>query len=669
MNNFKQHLKQILQADQRLWSFDDETELNQTLLIDLAEHYDENVLSLLFADELCKNKFFIKVGEYYVFKSNDFQFFLEENKVDNSYTKYKNRIGLSDGKRFLKDTKDVVLNFPFKDGILEGGQSTEEGQDKHYKNVGTGYQPVHLKRKEIFFNEVLAADEIDRLTDEKALVNFKRFSKDVGIEHCSVRTDTKINRDQNGTIKDNLIIKGNNYLALHSLKKQFTGKVKLIYIDPPYNTGGDANIFTYNNNFNHSTWLTFMKNRLEIGKQLLRDDGFIAIAIDHCELFYLGTLADEIFGRDNRLGIITVVHKPEGRQFSKGVNPTNEFMLWYSKNKHHSKLSTIPIDKEKLSDFNEEDENGKFKWIDYIRLGGGDANLRTNKEENWYPVYVSKNLSYISLEKRDDYYEIFPITDKGIERTWNNSKNKFLEDINFGNIKVVKQNNNLKILRKLRANQMIKTHWDKAKYNATRYGTQELNKLIGIGRFSYPKSLYTVLDTLKIMTNKDDIILDFHAGSGTTGHAVLALNKEDGGNRKFILVEQLDEHIDICIERNQKVLQKENIDDSFIYCELAKWNEQAKEYILTCESLEELKTFFDEMVEKYFLNYNLKIKEFQDKVLQEEEFKKLLLQEQKQMFCTMLDNNQMYVCRSEMDDAKFGISERDREMTKEFYRK
>jgi len=223
------------------------------------------------------------------------------------------------------------------------------------------------------------------------------------------------------------------------------------------------------------------------------------------------------------------------------------------------------------------------------------------------------------------------------------------------------------LYEKLREDQVIKTHWIKKDYHAYHFGTKLLEQILGRKAFSFPKSVYAVLDTLKIMTSDDDIILDFHAGSGTTGHATLALNKEDGGNRKFILVEQLDEHIEICNERNQKVLAQENIDDSFIFFELAKWNEIAKEKILACENLEELITFFDEMYERYFLNYNLKIKEFKEKVIHEHEFKDLSLEAQKKMFITMLDNNQMYVNKTEMSDKKFGISEKDQELTLKFY--
>jgi len=663
MNNIK--LKQIiidvLKADERLWN-EDKTELNQTLLLDLVENIDEKLIELLLQEKELRDKFFVKIKDVYVFKTNDFRFFIEENKVDNSYTQYKNRIGLTDGKRFLKDTNDVVLNWPYKDCVLEGGQSTEEGLDTYfeYSEKTKSYEEKQAKRKEIFFNSVLAHDEIDRLFDHKALTNWKRFTKD-GEQEVK-----EIKRDEDGTIRENLIIKGNNLLALHSLKKQFIGKIKLIYIDPPYNTGGDANIFTYNNTFNHSTWLTFMKNRLEAGKQLLRDDGFIAIAIDHCELLYLGVLADEIFGRENRLGIITVVHKPGGRNQEKFFSSSNEFMLVYAKNKFIANFNSVALSDEIKERFDLKDEKGNYRLINFIR--DHIDNLREKKPNFWYPIYISQNLKEISLEKKENFIELLPISNTGREMSWKTSKETFMEDFQNNEI-VIKKEESGKIIiyRKFREWQIIKTFWNDKRYNSTHYGTKLLEKIIGRKSVSFPKSLFIVYDLIKLTTSKNDIIMDFFAGSGTTGHATLALNKEDGGNRKFILVEQLDEHIEICNERNQKVLAQENIDDSFIYFELAKWNETAKEKILECESLEELKAFFDEMYERYFLNYNLKIKEFKGKVLQEENFRNLSLDEQKKIFVAMLDNNQMYVNKTEMADKKFGINEKDQNLTNQFY--
>ena len=169
------------------------------------------------------------------------------------------------------------------------------------------------------------------------------------------------------------------------------------------------------------------------------------------------------------------------------------------------------------------------------------------------------------------------------------------------------------------------------------------------------------------MTSKNGNVLDFFAGSGTTAHAVLKLNKEDNGDRKFIIIEQLDEHIKVCKERIQKVLAQQDSDDSFLYCELAKCNETAKEKINNCNNLEELIKLFDVLYDKYFLNYNVKINKFKEKVIKEENFKTLSLEEQKRMFLTMLDLNQMYVCETEMSDEQFNISERDQKYTSEFY--
>ena len=304
----KNKILEVLKSDTRLWV---EEELNYTKLIDLVENIDEKIITLLLQEESLRNKFFTKILNSHVFKTRDFKFFIEENKVNNSYTQYKNSIGLTDGKRFLKDTNDVVLNFPFKDCILEGGQSSEDGTDSYFEYdesvtktqenqgyVAGQYNLKKAKRKEVFFNEVLAKDEIDRLKDPKAFVNWKGYTKD------GLTSVENIKRDEHGTIKENLIIKGNNLLALHSLKEEFKGKVKLIYIDPPYNTGNDS--FGYNDTFNHSTWLTFMKNRLEVAKELLRDDGVIFIQCDYNEDSYLRVLMDEIFGIDKFIANIAI---------------------------------------------------------------------------------------------------------------------------------------------------------------------------------------------------------------------------------------------------------------------------------------------------------------------------------------------------------------------------
>ena len=223
-----------------------------------------------------------------------------------SFTKYRNKIGLTSAGKYLDYDTDVVLSFPFKDCVLEGGMTKEEqGKD------------------EVYYNEIIAHDEIDRLFAPKVLTNNKRYSKD-GVEE----NITEFKDD------DNLIIKGNNLIALHSLKKRFLGKIKLIYIDPPYNTGNDG--FKYNDRFNHSSWLTFMKNRLEVAKQLLSNDGAIFVQCDDNEQSYLKLLMDEIFHFKENIIVqtstpsgVNAINVKNGEQVFK----LKEYILFYSKSK------------------------------------------------------------------------------------------------------------------------------------------------------------------------------------------------------------------------------------------------------------------------------------------------------------------------------------------------
>ena len=242
------NLEKILQDDARIW---DEDVLDYPQLFELARTYDKDLLDALFNNKDSKNKFFMQVGDSLVFKYNEFRFYLEENQVNNSFTQYANKIGLASQGEHLSDSTDYVLDWPYKDCVLEGGMSSEEDADTFIeKKVETTpgkmdksgnvispektevtFSQAKRKREEIFYNNIIADKEIDRLLDKKALKNFTRYTAK-GEEAVK-----EIKRDEDGTIKENLLIKGNNLLALHSLKEQFAGKVKLIYIDPPYNTG------------------------------------------------------------------------------------------------------------------------------------------------------------------------------------------------------------------------------------------------------------------------------------------------------------------------------------------------------------------------------------------------------------------------------------------------
>ena len=641
----KQLIEKVLKKDDRLWN-EDKTELNQTLLLDLVENIDETVIGLLLQEENLREKFFVKVKDVFVFKTNDFRFFMEENKIDNSYTAYKNRIGLTDGKKFLKDTNDVVLDFPYKDCVLEGGQSTEEGTDTYfeYSEKTKNYEKKQGKRKEIFFNSVLAHDEIDRLFDAKAFTNWKRFTKD-GEQEVG-----EIKRDENGTIKENLIIKGNNLLALHSLKKQFAGKVKLIYIDPPYNTGNDS--FKYNDNFNHSTWLTFMKNRLEVARELLTDDGVIFVQCDDNEQAYLKVLMDEVFG----------INQTDCMVWRKsGVGRDGKMKNTATFRKDHEYV-VLGFKSQKILNKSLEKPNWENSYpnLDNDSRGNYKAGSISRTEESSNPNH--KNYYTVKSPSGKEFTRQFDVSKDEFERL--DKDKRIYWGINQDAVPAIKIFENEE--RETNTSSLIL-------FNGTfTEGKKEIENLFGnIDEFETPKPEEFMKKIIQISTQPNDIVLDYHLGSGTTAAVAHKMG------RQYIGIEQMDYIKTIAVERLKKVIEGEQggISKSvnwqgggdFIYFELAKWNETAKERILACESLEQLETFFDEMYERYFLNYNLKIKEFREKVLQEENFRKLSLDEQKKIFIAMLDNNQVYVNKTEMADKKFGISEDDQNLTSQFY--
>lgn len=255
--------------------------LNKNKLTELANKYDSALLKVLMKNASIKSHFFTEIESgILAFKLETFlQFINNKEFLPDSFTVYKSRIGLSTpDKKYISDNNDVVLNFPYKDCILEGGQNKEE-----------------VKREEIFFNETLAPTEINRLLDYKVFENFIRYSSD---------GESKV--DVLG-LDENLVIKGNNLVVLHSLQERFSKKIKCIFIDPPYyfikNKPSDT--FSYNSNFKLSTWLVFMKNRIESAYKLLRDDGVIFVAISDEGAHYLKVLMDDIFDMENFIADVT----------------------------------------------------------------------------------------------------------------------------------------------------------------------------------------------------------------------------------------------------------------------------------------------------------------------------------------------------------------------------
>ena len=368
----------------------------------------------------------------------------------------------------------------------------------------------------------------------------------------------------------NIYIEGDNLEALKIVQESYLNKIKLVYIDPPYNTGKNL---IYKNDYSidindelvnsglinedgikltanlesngrfHSDWLSMMYPRIKLARNLLRDDGVIVLSIDDSELVNLTKICDEIFGEANRLGIVTVVHKPEGRNQAKYFATSNEYAIFYAKDTDKFLFENVILDEKMLQDYNYEDEKGRYKLISAIAKNHGregyDKNLKINNPKNAYPLYVSSDLKRISFNKEeDDDYCIYPNTATQ-ERTWRYIKETMASKIENGEFVALKEKGEVKIFEKYRTDkgQLVKTHWIDKKYNANTSGTKILDDLMKVKTFDFPKSLYLMIDIIKLCSKNGDIILDFFSGSATTAHAILEVNKEIKSNRKFILVQ------------------------------------------------------------------------------------------------------------------------------------
>ena len=668
---FKNHLISLLLQDDRLK--DEQGELKGNLVKEFANTIDEKLITLLLGDEQCRDTFFLKIKDAYVFKTNEFKFFLEDNSIDNSFTQYSNRIGLSSGGKFFKDNTDVVLDFPFKDCILEGGQSTEDGLDTYfeYDDTTKDYLEKQSKRKEIFFNEVLAKDEIDRLLEPKAFTNITKY------DSKGESKPTKFNRNEKGTITDNLIIKGNNLLALHALKQEFKGKVKLIYIDPPFNTGNDS--FAYNDNFNHSTWLTFMRNRLVVAKELLTDDGLIFINVDDIEGAYLKVLCDNIFGLNKFVNSISIRSSTASGMKTahreKKIIKQKDVVLVYKKS-DNIKLNPQYTKKEKWDTHYSYLFDRKTKSIEKLKdklilekiLKKGDSLNELNINDPKFVSFYKKHQNNIYQTAPELPKEIKLLSKKSVDVVIQYGEN---DDINYA-INGRRMTFLSKTIKPVYVNQKIEE--DLGMLLCDFWSDIDFQNTQNEGGVSFPagkKPEFLLHRVISMATNENDIILDFHLGSGTTCAVAHKMN------RQYIGIEQLDYGDNDSVKRLQNVINGEQSGvskaynwkggGSFTYLELAKNNQTAKEAILKCNSYDELMQYFETMYTKYFLHYNVRIKEFKEVISQEENFKNLALDRQKEIFAKMLDLNQLYVNLSEMEDSRYKLDAKDIALSKDFY--
>lgn len=608
-----------------------------------------SLLKLLLANESLNRHFFRDVDGIRVFDKMAFQkLIMNKQFLPDSYTAYKNKIVLTtDDGRFITDSREVVLAWPYKDCMLEGGQTKEEA-----------------KRDEVFWNETLAPDEINRLTEPKMLTNFRRYDKDGehNVEHLSPN--------------DNLIIKGNNLLALHSLKEKYAGQVKLIYIDPPYNTGNDS--FGYNDNFNHSTWLTFMKNRLEVAYSLLSNDGVIFIECDKNEVFYLKVLCDSIFRIDNFVSDISVQ-----TSYANGLKVSQ-------KNKTILKMKdTILVYKKQNLTIKPQYAEKKYWDTHYnlimVRNDDDTYSLKSLKDELIAQGIIEKNevLRRETIYKRD-FFE-YVCANKDIICCLN----PIHSDGEAKKIAKSSVNNVIRYVSSSGTEQFFYNGRQVGFFNQCFHnvdGEEKISTLLGDlwvdidfgntqneGGVDFPNGkkpellLYRIID---MVTSENDIVLDFHLGSGTTAAVAMKMK------RKYIGCEQIDKQIELIIKRLNNVClgEKSGVSKitnwqgggSFVYCELSKYNQNFIDEIEEVKTTDELLVIWKRMQETGFLSYQIKAKDIN---IDADEFKDLSIDDQKRFLIECLDKNLLYIPFSEIDNEEYNISDEDKRLTREFYKK
>jgi len=639
--SFNEKLVDLLKTDSRF--VDDEGELVKAAVIDRAWKIDRDMVKLLLGKPEIKKIFFDEIEGHWIFNINTFTEYISgKNFLANSYTRFRNKIGLTIDDKFLRERGEVSLVWPYKDCVLEGGQTKEQE-----------------KRKEIFFNEILAQDEIDRLFDPKVLTNFKRYTVDDEQPLCHSRAggNPAFKSDENGTIKENLIIKGNNLLALHTLKTQFRGKVKLIYIDPPYNTGNDS--FGYNDNFNHSSWLTFMKNRLEVAKELLKDDGSIWINID------------DVFGRENFVRNV-LWQKRTSPDMRAIIGDGHDHILVFAKKKEHFKqiANRLPKTEKQRAVFKNPDNDPKGLWV------SSDFTAQGFRPNQMYKIVTPGGKEYNPPEGR----------------CWKNVESVFLE-LMKGERMWFGQDGCGVPRRKTYLNEVednaVRSWWTNDEVGHNQEAKKESIGLFGVAdSFLTPKPERLLQRIIHVCSNEGDIILDFFAGSATTPAVAHKMN------RQWITVEQMEYVENITIERIKKVISKkskktgkmfEEIEcdqggisksvnwqggGNFIYCELMKYNEAFMDKIQKAKTPKELEKIWKDIAKNSFLNWYINPEIPEDAVRDFREIGKTEggMEKQKKLLAELLNKNQLYVNLSEIEDADFKVSEADKKLNKLFYR-
>lgn len=611
-----EHIRSVLEQFDNKYITDTGV-LKRNNVIEDLDKYDRDLMTALLSDELIHNSYTEKIAGVEVFKLNQFIEMLEfKSYWEDSYTKYSNKIGLTAGGKFIDESADVVLDFPFKDTVLKAGMSKED-----LENSADADEP--------FLNEVIAKTEIDELLEPKILVNAKKYDKDGGAKVETISDD------------DNLVIKGNNLIALHSLKKRYAGKVKEIIIDPPYyfESTKASDAFNYNSNFKLSTWLTFMSNRLEIARELLKDDGICFIIIGSEGYSYLKLLSDNIFDKENYIGTISWRKSDNQANIGQFAQVT-DYILIYKKNS--GVLNRLPLSDKARKEYRYSDNVGQFRrgiLLDKTR-GRHSYELKTPSGKILTGPWMK---TYEEIKKLDESGLIY-WTKGGQEQPYR------------------------KIYLKDSKGQIANDFWDTT-FGSNQRGANEITNLFNGERlFDFPKPERLIYNLINLGSNESDIVLDFFMGSATTQAVAMKMK------RQFIGIEQMDYINTVSVPRLQKVIEGEQGGiskdvnwqggGSFVYAELMEKNQGYLEDLQKAQTVAELMSVYGRMKENADIDFRLDLDKFEKEI---EQFTSL--DDRRRELIRILDKNQLYYNFANIDDENVRdlISDSDYHFNKSFY--
>lgn len=571
--------------------FSDKGTLKRNKVIEDLDAYTPMLMKALLADQLIHDTYtesiVIDDKSVELFKLNQFiEMFTYKEYWQDSYTKFENKIGLTAGGKFIDETADVVLDFPFKDTVLKAGMTKEDQKEAD----------------EPFLHETIAKAEIDQLLEPKIVVNATKYDQD----HLDGESIANLE-------DDNLIIKGNNLIALYSIKERYAGKIKLIYIDVPFGTGHDS--FLYNDKYSRSAWLTFMRNRIEVAKDLLAENGSIFVHLDENQSHYLKVLLDNLFGEENFMNEIIWRYRTYIGQVKDYFPKKHDTIFWYKKEVRPAFTQSNVGNYEDTPDYK--------RWKSFL---DEDGQIRFGN----HPTTDSRFQSYLKK-----YIKQFGEPKEG--------------DIIYRNFGYV-----------------VDDVWEDIIALDAKNKSERLDLFSGSGQ--KPEALLERI--ISSVTQQGDIVLDFFMGSATTQAVAMKMK------RRFIGIEQMDYIKTVSVERLKKVIAGEQGGiskdvnwqggGSFVYAELMEKNQGYLKDVQQAETTKQLEDVVNRMIAGG-ADFDFRVDV--EKVMQDPEYQAMSLADKKQLMVKVIDKNQLYYAYSDMEDRDVQelMSESDIAFNKSFY--